>query len=128
MRIGIIGSRSITSYDRVQAQIRSVIYNVTDDGEPVVVVTGGAKGVDTIAERIADEDGYDKIVFRPYFQCDDTADYDPRHYHVRNRQIIQNSDGMIAVWDGESRGTASVIKRAQRMGVPIQVITLRKLP
>lgn len=127
MRIGIIGSRTITAYDRVESTIRAAIYNTVME-HPVVVVTGGAKGVDTIAERIADEDGHDKVIFRPYFQCDDAADYDPRHYHVRNRQIIQNSDAVIAVWDGESRGTASVIKRAQRMGVPVQVITIRRLP
>jgi hypothetical protein len=31
------------------------------------------------------------------------------------------ADALVAVWDGESRGTASMIKAAQRKGIPFYI-------
>ena len=41
---------------------------------------------------------------------------------VRNRQIVEYSDRIIAFWDGSSRTTLSVIRYAKRIGKPCEVI------
>lgn len=39
----------------------------------------------------------------------------------RNLQIIEYADLVLAFWDGESRGTAYVIRKCREMNVPCKV-------
>lgn len=42
--------------------------------------------------------------------------------HIRNRQIVDKSDKVIAFWDGGSKGTKSVIEYARKMKKDVRVI------
>ena len=55
MKLLIVGSRSITDYD-----LSSVVPE-----EVSVIISGGARGVDTLAEEYADKRKISKIILQP---------------------------------------------------------------
>jgi len=57
------------------------------------------------------------IVFLPKYEC-----YGRVAQMVRNREIVDYADKIIAFWDGSSRGTLPVIKYAEKTGKPCEVI------
>lgn len=95
MKIAIIGSRKIDHVDLEEL----VPKGATE------IISGGAGGVDALAERYALAYGLPLTVFRP----------DYRRFRKgaplkRNLQIVDEADEVIAVWDGESRGTKFTIR------------------
>lgn len=113
MKVGVIGSREWTDYDVLKAAL--------EGARPSVVLAGGAKGADDMAARWATETGIPLVLFKPYFLLDPYAPYSVRHYFTRNKQIIDNSDVVLAFWDGESPGTKWGINYAKKRGKHIEV-------
>jgi len=75
------------------------------------IVSGGAKGADTLAEQFAKENNLPVKIFKP-----DWAKYGRGAGPVRNKQIVEYADKVIAFWDGESKGTKSSIDLAEKSG------------
>ncbi|MDJ1503538.1 hypothetical protein [Xanthocytophaga agilis] len=44
---------------------------------------------------------------------------------MRNAEIVKRADKVLACWDGESKGTASTIKKAEANGKLLKVITYK---
>lgn len=101
MKTIIAGSRNITDYTVVLAAILLSEFKITE------VVAGGARGVDSLAEQFAYDMKLPVLIFpanwNKYFR---TAGV------IRNRQMAEYADALIAVWDGESRGTKNMIDEA----------------
>ncbi|MCL2196795.1 MAG: DUF2493 domain-containing protein [Treponema sp.] len=109
MKLAIIGSRSIENLN-LDEYIKE---------KPDVIISGGAKGVDTIAWKWALENHIEIIVHRP--------DYNLNGKHAalkRNDIIIDEADKIIAFWDGKSTGTKYVIDRAKKLNKPVEVINI----
>ena len=87
---------------------------------PETIVSGGAKGVDTLAKEYANLNNIPLIEFLP-----DYKNYGRRAPILRNIQIVENSDFILALWDGESRGTKFTIDYALKKGVPCKVIEIQ---
>ena len=107
MKIAITGSRKFTDFNR--------LCQVLDGLAPTEIVSGGAKGADTLAERYADEHGLPKKIFLPKFKTDKNTPYHPRSYHIRNHSIVDYSDMVVAFWDGVSGGTKNTIDYADKV-------------
>lgn len=56
----VVGSRSITDYAFVRAKLDEILAPYAPD---IVIVSGGARGVDSLAEAYAEERGYIKAIF-----------------------------------------------------------------
>jgi len=87
-----------------------------------LVVSGTAKGADRLGERFARERGY-RIERFP-------ADWNRDGYAagpVRNAQMAENADALIAFWDGQSRGTKNMIENARRKGLGVRVIKYNEM-
>ena len=98
MRIAIIGSRNVKSV------------NLGDFVSPLdEIVSGGAKGVDSCAAEYARLHGLKLTEFLPQYEL-----YGRGAPIVRNKQIVDYADKVIAFWDGSSKGTLSVIKYAEK--------------
>jgi hypothetical protein len=111
MRTIVAGSRSVKDYIRVAEAIRSAPWKITE------IVSGGAPGVDRLGERFARAYGI-KLTVMP-------ADWDrlgKRAGHVRNREMAEYADALVAVWDGESRGTKGMIEAADAAGLRVHVV------
>lgn len=122
MRVAIVGSRSIDDEQYVFDEISTILAQRTPPDEPIVIISGGAKGVDSIAKMYAEDNGYDFILFKPYHLIDNKADFQPRYFFSRNRQIVDNSDLVVCLWDGESNGTEHVIQYATRKGKALEIV------
>lgn len=95
MKIAIVGSRNLT------------IHNL-DDYLPegvTEIVSGGAKGIDACAREYAEAHGLTLTEFKP-----DYRRYRGGAAFIRNKEIVDYSDLVIAFWDGKSHGTSQAIK------------------
>lgn len=107
MRVIIAGSRDIHRYDILLEMVEECGWNIT------TVVSGGAKGVDALGERYAEEHDIKLVVY--------PADWE-KHGRaagpIRNKKMAENADALIAIWDGKSRGTSNMIETAAKHGLP----------
>ncbi len=111
MKILIAGSRSIESF-----QLEEYIPD-----EVELIISGGAKGVDTLAEQYADKHKISKLILRP-----DYKRYGKAAPLIRNKTMVELADTVIVIWDGESRGTKFTIDYAKGMGKEVIQINTNK--
>jgi YspA, cpYpsA-related SLOG family len=110
-RVAIVGSRGFANLRQVREYVRSL-------APDVIVVSGGARGVDAIAEEEAGKLGLTLESYRP-----DYAKHGKRAPLERNVTIAEKCDRMVAFHDGNSRGTAHAIECARVLNRPVEVIT-----
>jgi hypothetical protein len=120
--LGVVGSRSITNKNAVrQAIVESPWWNSRGMHPPETwdfkFVSGGADGVDTLAEQIARDMGVEIEVIDPNW--DDWSNGHPAKY--RNTKIVEMSDYVVAVWDGHSNGTRDTIDKCLDKSTPLYV-------
>lgn len=106
MKIAIVGLRNV-----VVSDIGRYISNVEE------IVSGGAVGVDRCAAEYAKENGIKLTVFLPQYKL-----YGRAAPIIRNKEIVDYSDKIIAFWNGSSKGTLSVIKYAQKTGKQCEIV------
>ena len=109
MKLLIVGSRSITYYPLED--------EVPSDTE--LIISGGARGVDTLAERYADSHGIEKLIIKP-----DYKKYGRRAPLIRNEEMVDICDKVLVIWDGVSTGTAYTVNYAKKHGKEIILINL----
>ena len=105
MKLAVVGSRDFNDYDLLKLKL-DIIHKRKSI---TLIVSGGAKGADSLAERWAKENRIELLIFLP-----DWDKYGKKAGYLRNEDIIKNSDAVIAFWDGESRGTLSSINLAKK--------------
>ena len=105
----VAGSRSITTFDLSP-------YIPSDCG---LIISGGAKGIDTVAERYAAAHGIESRVFKP-----DYARFGKAAPLKRNDEMVEQADMVLAIWDGKSRGIKHTIDYAAKIGKEVKVITV----
>ena len=115
MRIIIAGSRGVTDKVKVITALTMALEE-WKPREVTEIISGGARGVDTLAEELANE--Y-KIAFREYPA--DWDKYGKRAGYLRNEQMADAADGLVLVWDGESRGSKHMLDIAKRKGLKVHV-------
>ncbi len=112
MKIIIAGSRDITSVNEVGfACFKSGLF-----AEATEIISGGAKGVDSLGEVIANMCGLPVKQFIP-----DWTKYGKKAGFLRNIEMAEYADALIAVWDGNSRGTQHMIDIAKAKGLKVFV-------
>ncbi len=109
MKLLIAGSRSITNID-----ISSYIPADTE-----LIISGGANGIDTLAEQYADKKRLSKLILRPR---DDL--YRRAAPLKRNDKMVDICDKVLIFWDGISKGTKHTIDYANKIGKPVEIIAL----
>lgn len=77
------------------------------------VVTGGAAGVDTIAENWAKKHKKEWVCYLPQWDV-----YGKRAGLMRDEDMVNFCDVCIAFWDGQSRGTLYTIEYCKQIGRP----------
>lgn len=114
-RVVIAGCRDYTDYKEAKPYIDFCISNIRK-GNEIVIVSGGASGADAIGERYAKENGF-KVERYPA----DWNRYGRSAGPRRNQKMAEVCDYVICFWDGESRGTKSMIECAKKCGKPIRI-------
>lgn len=109
MKLAIVGSRGIKHAD-IEAILRQ--HNL----QPSTVISGGAVGVDTLAEQWARNNGVKVEIFKPDYK---------KHLRGapirRNELMARECDMLLAIWDGKSKGTTHIMNYTRKLGKPVFV-------
>lgn len=85
-------------------------------GEITEVVSGAAKGADSLGEEWADTCAIPVEQFPAKWN-----EFGKRAGFLRNTQMGDYADQLIAFWDGESRGTKHMIDYMESLGKPVYI-------
>jgi hypothetical protein len=117
MKTIIAGSRNIWDYSIIDQAVFESGFEISE------VISGFAQGVDTVGEAWSLVNG---LGYATPFK----ANWDKFGLsagHRRNLQMGEYADALVAVWDGKSPGTKSMIKIARQRGLKIFVKDLSKV-
>ena len=110
-RFGVVGSRTFRNYKQLCDYLDSVVRR----GDSIV--SGGAVGVDGMAQRYAKEHGLRILIIYP-----DYAHYGRGATFVRNKEIVEESDEIIAFYARgrfQEGGTKNTAEWASKLGKPL---------
>mgnify|MGYP000079560953 CR=1 FL=1 len=126
--IAIVGSRNFNNYKLLETIMSQYLLDVTQ------IVTGGAKGADQLGEKWC-LDYLNQVpiliypdwknIFQPRAVI--KSDKNGRKYDAmagirRNEKIVDQSDLVIAFWDGKSKGTQHVINYSRKQKKEVKVV------
>ncbi len=115
MRLIIAGGRNFFDYELLEKEALDFI----GDNTPVII-SGLARGADTLACDFAAEYGYTLEGFAAEWKKD--GYYDRSAGIKRNKLMAKNADHLLAFWDGKSKGTMQMIDYADEKGLKVRVI------
>ena len=112
MKVAVVGSREV---DRI-----TMGFYMPDD--VTEIVSGGAKGVDTIAKNYALSHNLKYTEFLPDYKA-----YGRAAPLRRNDEIIEYADEVLAFWNGKSKGTKYVIENAKKQGKRVSIVDTNRI-
>ena len=110
MKTIIAGSRTVVDYGILLEAVVQAPFVIT------TVVSGGARGADKLGELYAAAARLPLHVYPA-----DWKNYGRKAGFIRNIEMAQNAEALIAVWDGVSRGTKHMIEEAKKHGLTVYV-------
>ena len=110
--MAVVGSRTFNDYNLLKEKLDKQYPNIQ------LIVSGGAQGADTFAERYAQEEGIPTLIIYPEWKK-----YGKAAGFIRNKDIVVASDTVVAFWDGLSKGTKNSIDHAKDLGKQLIVVT-----
>jgi hypothetical protein len=111
MRVVIAGGREFNNYELLREICDE---HISPDSE---IVSGGARGTDTLGERYAKERGFDTKLFPA-----DWKTHGRKAGPIRNKEMADYGDMLIAFWDGKSSGTKNMIENSKKLGLIVHII------
>ena len=108
VKVIVAGSRSFDNYELLKEKCDYYLSDALAKGYDIEIVSGTAKGADKLGEQYARENNF-KIAYFPA----DWKSYGKRGGYIRNQQMADYSDALIAFWDGSSKGTKHMIDIAK---------------
>ncbi len=115
-RVIIAGGRDFNDYALLKDKCDSILANRIPSHH-IIIVSGAARGADSLGEKYAAERGFAVERFPADWVRDGKA-----AGVIRNAQMADNADALIAFWDGTSRGTKHMIDTALAKGLAVRVI------
>lgn len=112
MRVIIAGSRCFNDYETLKKYCDHILQNQTD----VTILCGLARGADKLGKKYAEERGF-KVEKYPA----DWKTHGNRAGIIRNCQMGDSADALIAFHDGQSRGTLHMIDYAKKKKLKVRV-------
>ena len=119
-RIVVCGCRDFSDYQLLSKEIDSYLKNISSNYF-ITIVSGGANGADKLGERYARERGLKVEVHAALWE-----QFGKSAGVIRNQEMADISDAVIAFWDGESRGTKNMIECAKQANIPCKVIQYKR--
>lgn len=113
MKVIIAGSRDFEDYDHLREKVNEFRKNnvITE------IVSGNARGADRLGEKYSTEYGLNLTLYPANWKK-----YGNAAGPIRNRAMAEYADALIAVWDGNSKGTENMIDCMHKLKKPVYVI------
>lgn len=113
MRVIVAGGRDFDQYDYLEQELSFLRADLASE---ITVVSGGARGADKLGEQYASENELRVHRF--------PADWDKHGKsagYIRNSEMADHSEALLAFWDGKSKGTKHMIDLALDKGLLVQI-------
>jgi hypothetical protein len=107
INITVGGCRDFNDYGYIFGCLDQYLQKLDDND--ITFISGRCSGVDTAAERYAEEKGFKTLLFPAEWDK-----YGKAAGPIRNKKMVEAADIVIAFWDGRSRGTRSLIEFARK--------------
>lgn len=113
MNIIIAGGRDFNDYKLLCEKLDFLFQNIKP-----VIVCGEAKGADSLGRRYAKEHGLEILSFPAEWNK-----YGKSAGYRRNEEMGKAADGLVAFWDGKSKGTKHMIDYMHKLGKKVKIVT-----
>lgn len=122
MKLIIAGGRDFEDKDRAVLEFKEFQHElnrgITREYIPVTeIVSGGARGADRVGEYVA---LLHRIPVKKFIP--DWNGLGKKAGHVRNAEMGDYADALLAFWDGKSKGTQHMINYARKKGLKVKVV------
>lgn len=121
IKLAIVGCRpktKVITYDFFESKVNELLKK--HDLKPILIISGGAEGIDKHAETYADKNGIEKLIHLP--------EYDKYPGYIaplkRNDKIVDDNDVMFAFWNEKSTGTKDVTDKQTKADKDLIIIKI----
>jgi hypothetical protein len=115
IRIIVAGGRDFSDYQLMRTEFLAFVGK--NQNTDVLIISGAAKGADQMGEQLANEFNI-QLMQMP-------AEWDKHGRsagYIRNAEMADEATHVLAMWDGESRGTKHMIDIATKKGLTLKVV------
>ena len=120
-KIIIAGGRDFMDYNLLKEKANKILQEKRVSHK-IVIISGCARGADTLGLRYASENAFDVEEYPANWDK-----YGKKAGYMRNVEMAENANALIAFWDGKSPGTDYTIKYAIKMGRKVNVHIIEDL-
>lgn len=121
MRVIIAGSRKLKFYITDLKDFIEEIHTKNNNFYLTEVVSGNSGNIDKLGEQYAVTYGYPVKLFPANWKL-----FGLITGMKRNKQMAEYANALIAIWDGESRGTLNMITQMRELRKPVYVKVINK--
>lgn len=114
-KVIIAGGRDFNDYELMCKKVNRILSN--KNTSEIQIISGNARGADKLGEKYAKDNNISLMCFPA-----DWNKYGKRAGYIRNEQMANEANALIAFWDGKSKGTKHMIDIARSKGLLIRVI------
>lgn len=116
-KVIIAGGREFSDFDLLFSKCEKIL----EKKNFVEIVSGCARGADKLGILYAKKKGFEFSKFPANWDM-----FGKKAGFMRNQQMADYADALIAFWDGESRGTKDMIQRAKAKKIPVRIVKYKK--
>ena len=115
-KVIIAGSRGFSNYKLLKEKCNEYLREKRKEYN-IIIISGGARGADTLGEKYAQDEGFSLEVFPVNWNK-----FGKSAGFIRNEQMAEVADALIAFWDGKSHGTKHMIEIMENKKLLVRVV------
>ena len=115
-KVIIAGSRGFSNYKLLKEKCNEYLREKRKEYN-IIIISGGARGADTLGEKYAQDEGFSLEVFPANWNK-----FGKSAGFIRNEQMAEIADALIAFWDGKSNGTKHMIEIMENKKLLVRVV------
>ena len=115
-KVIIAGSRGFSNYKLLKEKCNEYLREKRKEYN-IIIISGGARGADTLGEKYAQDEGFSLEVFSANWNK-----FGKSAGFIRNEQMAEIADALIAFWDGKSHGTKHMIEIMENKKLLVRVV------
>lgn len=116
-KVIVAGGRDFADYAYMKEKLDEVFNALGDlDSHPVEIISGMAKGADTLGIRYTEEHQLTMVLYPANWK-----NYPRMAGILRNMNMLVTATHLVAFWDGKSHGTKHMIEIAKEKGIPVWI-------
>ena len=117
IKVIIAGTRDFNDYAFLKKNVDYFLQGINPNNEEIEIVSGNARGADKLGERYAKEYNLPVKLFPANWDK-----YGKRAGYLRNQEMANYADVLIAFWDEKSKGTKHMIDIAKKQDLTVIVV------